>query len=50
MRAYGHVERAELARLKGDEAERERWLRSARTMFEEMGSKRRIEELDEALR
>jgi hypothetical protein len=40
-----HVERAELARLRGDEATRERELREAHRLFTEMGAPIRAEQV-----
>jgi class 3 adenylate cyclase/tetratricopeptide (TPR) repeat protein len=44
-----HVERAELARLTGDEANRERALREAHRLFTEMGATVRAEEIVKVL-
>jgi hypothetical protein len=44
-----HVERAELARLTGDESTRERELREAHRLFTEIGATIRAEEVAKAL-
>jgi tetratricopeptide (TPR) repeat protein len=48
-RPFIHVERAELARMRGDAAARERELREALRLYTEMGATRRVEQLTREL-